>query len=87
MADVNCPCGEPWELEAVYEAKREDDPEFTLDNLTILSCPACPKEKPHLLRDLIEKEILAGHLLGEDLDGVSAVIQDEMLIERKKNLP
>lgn len=71
-------CAEPWELDTVLH----DDPQdFERSGAAVVRCPACPKDgsQPNLSREtraalLAARE--AGELLGDDVDGYAAMLED-----------
>ncbi len=73
-------CGEPWSLDYVLH----DEPEaFEREGGVIHRCPCCPKGKPNLSPERRE-ELAAirevGELLGSDVDGFAAMLEDFGLV-------
>jgi hypothetical protein len=68
-------CGEPWDMDAVLH----DEPQnFKRSGAAIVACPAC-KENGPAPTDLREKLVAArevGELLGDDVDGYAAELED-----------
>ena len=69
-------CGEPWDLDYILH---EAPSEFTRKGGLIEHCPSCPGELPKL--DPAMRERLAvvkelAELLGDDVDGLAAELQD-----------
>jgi hypothetical protein len=81
--DIICThCGEPWEMDYVLHDAPE---EFKRKGGVITHCPSCPKDgsKPKLdekteIKLEAAKEI--GELLGDDIDGVAAMLEDFGLV-------
>lgn len=71
-------CGEPWDLDYVLH----DEPEgFTRQGAAIVSCPCCPERKHGKDLDAEARERLSaarelGELLGDDVDGYAAELED-----------
>ena len=75
--DIVCTrCGEPWHTDHVLH----DEPEgFIRNGGIIFRCPVCPKEKPNLApeeRARLESIRDLGELLGDDIDGLAATLED-----------
>jgi hypothetical protein len=71
-------CGEPWDLDYVLH----DEPEgFTRQGAAIVSCPCC-KERGHgkeldaEARERLSAARERGELLGDDVDGYAAELED-----------
>jgi len=73
---VCCTCGEPWDMDHVLH----EEPElFSRAGAAIVSCPCCTERKEPLTE--AERERLAaarelGELLGDDVDGYAAMLED-----------
>lgn len=69
-------CGEPWSTDYVLH----DEPEgFTREGAAIVSCPCCKERKGKLSKEEREKLAAArdlGQLLGDDVDGYAAELED-----------
>lgn len=69
-------CGEPWEMDYVLH----DDPgSFKRKGGVIFHCPACPKAVPKLDKETEYKLEVAralGDVLGDDIDGLAAELED-----------
>lgn len=74
-------CGEPWALDHVLH----DDPAaFERTNGVIRSCPACPRREPRHTPKKAERLAAVaalGEMLGEDIDGLAATLEDFGLLE------
>jgi len=70
-------CGEPWDVDHVlHDAPQE----FIRKGGVIKKCPACPKEgqpnldeKTRVKLDAVEE---LGEILGDDIDGLAASLED-----------
>ena len=74
-------CGEPWSVDFVLHEAEQG--EFKRKGGVITHCPCCPKEKPKHDKEREEKleAIKAiGDVLGDDIDGMAAEIEDLGLI-------
>jgi len=73
-------CGEPWHVDYVLHEEPED---FERKGGLIYRCPTCPKGKPKLSPERRE-ELAAvrevGELLGSDVDGFAAMLEDFNLL-------
>lgn len=74
-------CGEPWDVDHVLHESPED---FKRKGGVITYCPSCQYNKPEemseqqkLKLDAIE---MIGDMLGDDIDGLAAEIEDMGLI-------
>jgi hypothetical protein len=73
-------CGEPWDFYYVLH----DEPEsFSREGAAIVNCPCCPG-KPEDLSEA-QKDLLAaakelGRLLGDDVNGYAAQLEDMGLV-------
>ena len=83
VMDLNCGgCGEPWALDYVVH---EEPEEFTRTGGHITRCPVCPPVGSTTpladgMRARAEAAAVIGDLLGDDLDGAAAMMEDaEML--------
>lgn len=71
-------CGEPWDLDYVLH----DEPEgFTRQGVAIVSCPCCKERGYGKDLDAEARERLSaarelGQLLGDDVDGYAAELED-----------
>ena len=69
-------CGEPWALDHVVH----DDPEaFEREGSLITRCPPCPIDASSVSPAMLQRAQLAGvtaDLLGDDLDGAAAMLDD-----------
>ena len=80
MADLLCQrCGEPWDLEYIqHEMTDEERKDFHAGN----GCPCCrnmPDEDLNLSprqKDAVEIQAAMRSVLGDDLDGLSAEMED-----------
>ncbi len=72
-------CGEPWGIDHVVS----EPGDFERDGAHMKRCPACPKVTPladGIRRRRAEAATAIGELLGDDLDGAAAMMEDaEML--------
>lgn len=73
-------CGEPWDMDYVLH----DDPgAFKRRGGRIERCPCCPKETPrHSAKEQGRLETVAAlaDLLGDDVDGLAATLEDLELV-------
>ena len=73
-------CGEPWEIDTVLH---EDPAGFRRKGCAIRACPACqgipPRELPAAQRDRLEEMAALAALLGNDIDGFAALLEDFQL--------
>ena len=68
-------CGEPWDMDTVLHDEPDD---FKRRGAAIIQCPAC-KENGPAPKELREKLLAAreaGDLLGDDVDGYAAMLED-----------
>ncbi|MBP7937214.1 MAG: hypothetical protein GX616_25390 [Planctomycetes bacterium] len=73
-------CGEPWDMDYVLH---EDPGGFKRRGGRIEHCPCCPKEPPkHSTREQGRLETVAAlaDLLGDDVDGLAATLEDLELV-------
>ena len=70
-------CGEPWDMDTVLHDEPE---EFTRRGAAIVHCPACKEngEAPPELREKLLAAREAGDLLGDDVDGYAAMLEDTL---------
>ncbi len=69
-------CGEPWDLDYVLH---EEPEAFERKGSAIVSCPCCPEQKGKVTKAQKEKLEAArelGELLGDDVDGYAAQLED-----------
>ena len=71
-------CGEPWDMDHVLHDSPED---FTRKGGVITHCPGCPKDgsEPKLdekTKMKLEAAAEIGELLGDDIDGLAAMLED-----------
>lgn len=68
-------CGEPWDMDHVLH---EEPQGFTRSGAAIISCPACKENgpPPPELQDKLRLARTAGELLGDDVDGYAAELED-----------
>jgi hypothetical protein len=70
-------CGEPWDMDHVLHDASED---FVRKGGVITRCPCCPKTgKPKLddkTRMKLEAAAEIGEILGDDVDGLAAMLED-----------
>ena len=76
--DLVCTCcGEPWHIDHVLH--HEPD-EFDRDGGLIRACPCCHGKKPEGMteerRGRLQAVAAAAELLGDDVDGLAAIIDD-----------
>lgn len=69
-------CSEPWDL---YYVLHDEPHEFTRSGAGIIKCPCCKDRTTELTKE--ERERLAaarelGELLGDDVDGYAAELED-----------
>lgn len=72
-------CGEPWEMDHVLH---EDPIAFERDGGVVTRCPTCPDKSEVTDRERDRREAIAeiGLLLGDDIDGHAAMIEDLGLV-------
>lgn len=79
--DVVCiNCGEPWD---VYHVLHEEPEGFERKGAAITSCPCCKGNRPKLSaarREQLEAIGAVAELLGDDLDGFAATLEDFGLV-------
>lgn len=79
--DIVCTrCGEPWDVAYVLH---EEPHAFKRQGGLIQRCPACPPVRPQLdepTRHRLALAAAAAELLGDDLDGLAAVLDDWNLL-------
>ena len=70
-------CGEPWDMDTVLHDEPE---EFTRQGAAIVHCPACKEngKPPPELREKLLAAREAGDLLGDDVDGYAAMLEDSL---------
>jgi hypothetical protein len=69
-------CGEPWDLDYVLH---EEPEAFAREGAAIVSCPCCHERKPKLKKEeraKLEAARELGKLLGDDVDGYAAELED-----------
>ena len=74
-------CAEPWDM---YYVLHEDPDAFTRTNGVITHCPCCKTRKTKKLspKDQFRTEATAalGDILGDDIDGLAASLEDFGLV-------
>jgi len=79
--DVYCTrCGEPWDVFCLSTPKGHD---LEIRNGKILKCGCCPKDPadiPAGNRRVAELAEVAADLLGDDIDGQAAMLEDAELL-------
>ena len=73
-------CGEPWSVACALHAEPYA---FKRKGGLIQHCPACPDERPQLepaTRRRLGAVAVAAELLGDDVDGLAAVLEDSGLL-------
>ena len=75
-------CGEPWDMDSVLHDAPQD---FKRNGGVIKHCPSCPKDGSVPKLDPKERERLEiieslGEVLGHDIDGFAAELEDFGLI-------
>ena len=75
--DIICTnCGEPWD---VYYVRQEEPEGFDRQGSVIKSCPSCHGREirmPRRQREHLEAVRAVGDLLGDDMDGLAATLED-----------
>lgn len=69
-------CGEPWDVDHVVHDEPDD---FERHGSAITRCPACPKDDRKILKaskDRAEAAAMITDLLGDDIDGAAAEMED-----------
>lgn len=68
-------CGEPWDVDCVHEPEGYG---LTLRGLTIVGCSACAwhEKRGYPLRDRAAVTAALTDALGDDIDGVAAMLED-----------
>lgn len=69
-------CGEPWDMDYVLH---EEPEAFTREGSAIVSCPCCPEQKGKVTakqRERLEAARELGQLLGDDVDGYAAELEN-----------
>jgi hypothetical protein len=77
--DIKCfACGEPWDIDEIYRAKRKGDPdfEFTKQGYAILACPSCINKPERQTEEYTLEKTEVAYLLGDDLDGLASTMED-----------
>jgi hypothetical protein len=81
--DILCTnCGEPWDI---FHVKQDSPQDFKMKGSVILKCPSCPKDgsKPNLdekTKMNLEAAAVLGEILGDDIDGYAAELEDFGLV-------
>ena len=73
-------CGEPWDLDHVLH---ENPGGFVRKGGLIRRCPTCPHDEPKLdpqTRQRLAAVAAMAELLGDDVDGLAAVLEDSDLL-------
>jgi hypothetical protein len=69
-------CGEPWDLDHVLH---EEPEEFERKGALITHCPCCKERTEPLTeaeRERLEDVRMVSELLGDDVDGAAAMLED-----------
>lgn len=72
-------CGEPWDMEYVFHEAPRSDFKTVGDSGAIIACPNCKGKKvdmPAKERERLEEAQLVVELLGDDVDGAAAMLED-----------
>ncbi len=79
--DVLCTCcGEPWDT---YYVQHEEPEGFIRKGAVITACPFCKGRKPQIpaaRREKLDAINAVAELLGDDIDGLAATLEDFDLI-------